>query len=329
MRSITAILLVAFCFNAAGCARNTGEPAHKSNTLRYFDLINVDVRNVPLLMALDELQTQGYIIEKTHLASGVLIADALARGDADIGMLNNQTMWIAIAKGAPVRTIAQYTSSTLVIAAKQNIASCRELNSRRLAMPATRGLSPMLFDWYLKQNCPGVAPEIVVIPESAGRAAALLSGEIDASAMPGEELLKVQRKAPGQFHEILSYAHAFPDIQIDGLHVRRQWAEQNPELVKDFLRALLSAHRRVGEHPQLLFDESVKRLALDPETAKTVGEAHLRMRIWDANGGMTSENLQHTLDFLINMAALAPGAQVKEFADLSYLNAVLEEIRRR
>jgi hypothetical protein len=38
-----------------------------------------------MLMAFDTLTAQGYTIEKQYLATSPLIADGLARGDADIG----------------------------------------------------------------------------------------------------------------------------------------------------------------------------------------------------------------------------------------------------
>jgi ABC-type nitrate/sulfonate/bicarbonate transport system substrate-binding protein len=324
-----AFLLLFILFGAFGCSKRAAKSPHKSGTLRYFGLINQDVRAVPLLMAFDALEAQGYSVEKKYLASGALIADALAHGDADLGMVNNQTMWLAISKGANVRTIAQYTASTSVLAAKQEIASAGELGNRRLGTAATRGLSPALLEVYFKQKFPGLTPQTLVIPESAGRAAALLSGEIDASLLPGEELLKLQREAPGKFHALMSFAQEFPEVTIDGLHLNRQWAAQNPELVKDFLRALLNAHRQITAEPQLLFEESVKRLALDPATAKAVGESHLQMKIWDANGGLTVESIQHTLDFLSNIGVLQAGLKVEDVADLSYLKNVLDEMGRR
>lgn len=282
-----------------------------------------------MLMAFDALETQGYTVEKTYMSSSALIADALARGDADLGMLNNQTMWIAITKGAQVRTIAQFTAPATVLAAKREIASCSDLDNKKIAVATTRGLSPALLDLYLKQKCSGVTPQFLVILESTGRAAALMSGEVDATVLPQEELLKLQRETPDRFHVIMSPAEEFPDIQIDGLHIRRQWAEQNPQLIKDFLRALLNAYRQIKANPHLLFDESVKRLSIDPESAKAIGEAHLRAGIWDSNGGLTQQNIQHTIDFLTNIDALPKGLKVEDVADLSYLKSVLDEIGRQ
>lgn len=331
MRLIAELLLaVTLLFMAIGCQSKVAtDTEREARKLRYFDLINLDVRDVPLLMALEDLERQGYQVEKTYLASGTLIADALGRGDADIGLVNNQAMWIAATKGVAVRTVIGFTEPTTVIAAKARIGECRQLDGKRFGWPSTRGLAPALVEVYMKEHCGGAKPDFLVIAESAGRAAALLSGEVDAITAPGEEFLKIQMEAPGKFREVMSYAKAFPTIYVEGLHVRRQWAAENPDGVKDFVRALLKSQRRVAADPELLIAESVRRLSLGRTTAKTIAEAYLKDRIWDANGGLTDRRVQDTLAFLGKVGALRPGVQVEDVADLSHLNAVLEEIGRQ
>jgi len=318
----------------AGCStrpipEGSSDPAgRKSGRLRFFDLLNLDVRDVPMLMAFEDLAGQGYTVEKTYMASGALIAAALARGDADLGLVNTQTMWTAISKGAPVRTIAGFTAPTWVLAATTAIRSCRDLDGRRMAVPTTSGLNPLLLRLYLDQDCGGAQPEYIVIVESAGRAAALLSGEVDAVRMPGEELVKLQLEAPGRFHSLASLGKRFPDLCIEGLHARRQWAEEHPGLVHDFLKALLRAQRAVVSDPERLLEEAQRRLSLDPLAAEAIVGEHLREAIWDANGGLSEKNIRETLRLLKEAAALDPGVRVMDVVDLSYLNRVLEEIGR-
>jgi ABC-type nitrate/sulfonate/bicarbonate transport system substrate-binding protein len=330
-----ALLLVLLGFACVRCSNRppvpeSGAQASRSpGRLRLLDLPNVDVRDVPMLMALDDLEGQGYTIEKTNMSSGSLIADALARGDADIGLVNSQTMWLAIAKGAPVRTIAKFTSPTTIVVAGAGIRSCQGLDGKRLGVATTAGLSPILFRLHLQGNCPGTEPRFIVIGESAGRAAALLAGEIDALIAPGEEFVKLQHEAPGKFHALMSYAEEFPDVLIDCLHVRLPWAEQHRRCIKDFLGALFRAQRRVMSSPGLLVDESVRRLGLDRATAEAVSRAHLSMAIWDANGGPTTHDVQKTIDLMTEMAVLPRGLRVSDVADLSYLNEVLDEIGRQ
>jgi ABC-type nitrate/sulfonate/bicarbonate transport system substrate-binding protein len=186
-----------------------------------------------------------------------------------------------------------------------------------------------LLKLYLKQSCGSAQPQLIVIPESAARTAALLAGELDAAIMPGEESFTLEKQAAGKFHLLVAISKEFQNVQVDGLHLRKDWAEKNPGVVKDFLRALLTAHRQVLASPQLLYAESVKRLGLDADTAQQIGSAHLQLGIWSANGGLTTENVQSTIDFLTSIGSLPPGLKASDVADLSYLSAVLDEIGRQ
>ena len=51
--------------------------------------------------------------------------------------------------------------------------------------------------------------------------------------------------------------------------------------------------------------------------------------IWDLNGGLTAGNIQDTIDFLVAIEKLPEGLGVEDVADLSYLEAVLEEMGRQ
>lgn len=306
----------------AGRSQGSAQPAR---TLRFYDLINVDVRDVPLMLAFDELAARGYRIERTHLASGALIADGLARGSADVGMVNTQTMWVAASKGAQVRTISGFTAATTVLAARREIANCRSLQGRRLAVPTTKGMSPSLLNAYLKAECGGAKPDILVIAESAGRAAALLAGEADAVLMPREELLRIEAGAPRQFHILFSNAKSFPHILIEGIHVRRQWALDNPGAVEDLLRALVRAHRRVAADPELLIAESTKRLSLKPAEARQIVESYLAENIWDRNGGLTARQVDDTLALLARLGMVPASLRPEDVADLGPLQSILKE----
>ena len=296
--------------------------------IRFADLINLDVRDVPLLMAFDDLAAKGYTIEKEYLSSSAVETDLLIRGEVEIAMINNQTVWTAIAKGADLRTIGPFTATTGALGAQAAIRSCAGLDGKTVGAPGTSGLTPLLFRTYVARHCPQATPQVVVIPEAGARAAALLSGQLDAAFLPGEELLKLQRQSSVALQALYDYATEFPDVQIEGLHVRREWASQHPGAVRDFLRAQLLAYRKVNENPQILFDESVKRLSLDPDTAQAIGKFHLGMRIWDDNGLLTTANVQSTIDFLVKADALPAAMQPAQVLDLSYLNAVLGEIGR-
>lgn len=303
--------------------------AAKSGTLRFFDLVNLDVRDVPMLMALEDLEAQGYRVEKTYVASSTLIAEALSKGDADVGLFNAQTAWTAIAKGAPLRTLIQFTGTTTLLAAKNDIQDCHALDGKRFGMAATTGANPAILALYLKNECGGAKPELIVIGESAARSAAFVSGKLDATFLPGEELLKIQEQTPDKFHTLLSHSKEYPNLLVDSLHARQAWLEQNPEPARDLIRAILKANRAVIANPQLLYNESAKRLKLDPAVAKKIADVHLQNGIWSPNGGMTAESVQSSIDFYSDAAGLKKGLKVADVADLSFLNTILQEIGKQ
>jgi NitT/TauT family transport system substrate-binding protein len=325
-RQFPLIAAVGILATLAGACRRTSAPAPMR--IRYADLINVDVRDVPLLMAFDELAKQGYTIEKVYLSSSAEITDLLARGDAEIAMVNNQTVWTAVAKGADLRTIGPFTATTTVMAVADAIHSCQDLDGKSIGVANSAGLSPLLLNTYLSRHCPSAQPPLIVIPESGARANALLTGRVQATLLPGEELLKLQRQSHAPLRTLYTQAAEFPEIQIEGLHVRREWAAQHGTALRDFLRAQLVAYRRVIDHPQVLFEESITRLKIDADTAKAIGTSHLDMHIWDGNGLLTTDNIQSTIDFLVKAHVLPDGTRSSQVADFSYMNAVLDEIGR-
>lgn len=332
-RLITLVIACALAAGACGApqvpAPPTAVPAKKSGVIRLYDLVNVDVRDVPMLMAIDDLRAQGYTVEVTLLASGALMAEGLNRGEADLALINNQTMWAAIKKGAPARTLLQAVDNTTVLVVKQGTTSCGALDGKAVGLPTLTGLNPSLLNLHLKSACPGTTPKLVAIPESAGRTAALLVGQLDATTVPGEEYLKIEKEAPGKFAIQLVFAQAFPQLRVEGLHARKDWLDKSPQMARDFVRALLEANRKVTANPQLLVDEAVKRLSIDAATAKAIADAHLRMNVWDANGALTRQNVESTIAFLADINTVPKDTAFGEVADLSVLEDVLAAIGRR
>jgi ABC-type nitrate/sulfonate/bicarbonate transport system substrate-binding protein len=297
--------------------------------IRFGDTVNVDVRDVPVLMAIDDVRAQGYPTEIRHVPGPPLVEDLLARGELDIGVTNYQTMWSAIAKGADVRSIAEFVGPTTVLAARRSIDACAALDGRPMGVYAPTGLSQILVQTYLVRRCAGAAPRLIVLEESSSRVAALMAGRLDAAVIPGEAFVRLELAAPGRFHALMTHRKEFPEMRIDGFHVRRSWAAEHPQAVRDFIRAVLLAQRLVTGSPEVLFAEARKRIGLDERTTRAVADTHLKMRIWDPDGGLTEERVAYVLDFLVKADGLPPGLRVADVADLSYLNAVLDDIGRR
>ncbi len=305
-----------------------GKPAAKGR-IHVLVIANTDIRDIPLGLAVEDLKAQGYQADVTPMLSGALMPDALARGDAEIGSFNNETLWSAVAKGVRARTLMQRLSFPNLLVAKAGVTGCGALDGKPIALGAQGGLNPRLIAIYFERHCPGTKPQLLVIPDSTARSAALASGNVDAALVPLEEVVKLRTHAPGGYDVLVDLTQAFPLLQVTGVHGRQDWLEQNPRAARDFIRALLLAHRRVIDEPQVLYARAADQLKLAPDAAKPIVDASLAAGAWDPNGALTDENVKFTLNFLKEVAAVPATLEFQNVADLSYLNTVLGEIGRR
>jgi ABC-type nitrate/sulfonate/bicarbonate transport system substrate-binding protein len=325
---VTAVMAVA-CSNGPLAVAPRATAAPKAGTIRFSVAGNASVKDVPSLMALDSLEAQGYAVEIVTFAKSSLIPPALLQEDVDIASANTTLSWAAIAQGADIRTVVGRANTSFYFVVKKSIQSCKELDGKAISFATRQSVGYVMFEEFVEQHCARVVPDVILISESRNQVAALQAGEVEGAYLELEDWLSLQELAPDEFHVLVDFAKEFPEVQLSTFTVRREWAEQNHEMMKDYIRALLSAQRSVIENPQLLRDKIVQYLSLDSAQAQQLADAYIAAHIWDPNGGVTAENVRATLDFLVAGDILPAGSRVEDVADLSYLNAVLDEIGRQ
>jgi ABC-type nitrate/sulfonate/bicarbonate transport system substrate-binding protein len=277
-------------------------------------------------MALDELRQQGYTIEATQFARFDLVTAALIKGDLDIAGASNQTAWAAIAKGAPIRAIVSWVGNQFRLVTKAEIKSCADLKGKSIAIGSTASIHALMLEQYLKRNCPGIETQVVVVPSNSSRFSALVSGEIIAAVLETDYALQLDRQSPGRFHTFSHFAQEFPQVELGGYYVHDNFVK-HPEIIKDYVRAMIRARRRIQDK-QVLRD-AVNKYLPDDAGAFAAVDTYLAENVWDVNGGLTPERIQFTLDFMTKANMLPAGLRADQIADLSYLNAVLDEIGRK
>lgn len=334
------ILFLCLLFGALvvyGCAPITFQPetpagtlrATKSGTIRVGFASNADVGDVPSLMAHELLRAQGYTIEGKNFAGADLQVSALMQGDLDIANGSMRTVWIAQSQKPDASTIMEQVKDNWLLIAKPEFKACADLEGQRIAFTNTGSLNYALFTAHTQEHCPDLKYDQLFISSSENRAAALLAGELEATPLSLSDWIQVQQKEPDRFHVLVNYAEELPELKTTGVHVNRAFAEQHPEAVRDYIRALITVHRTIQSDPTALPKAIVKFLDLDAETAQTVAKAYLALDMWDQNGGLGREDVQYSIDFFTKSGSLPEGLTVDGVAELSYLNQVLEEMGRK
>lgn len=145
--------------------------------------------------------------------------------------------------------------------------------------------------------------QIVRLPQSDSRMAALLSGSVRAAALKVVDVVRLDREAPGRFVELADFSSSFPLVMAAGVFVNRDWAEANRPALIAYLEARRAAEERLSDAGALV---GLARTSLG-ESADwpAVAAAYLRVRAWRA-ARVTPEAVGETLRFFSARAGLAP-----------------------
>ncbi len=285
--------------------------------------------DLPVLEALDQLAQQGYKITPQFLSSSALVIAALAQGDLDITTSGTLTTWAATSKGANIRTIMERVANVWGVVATDDIKQCSDLAGKRLNVSNLTGINKTMTDAYINANCPGIKYDELYLSNSQNALAALTAGQVDASIMQRANVALLDAQFPGRYRELTRFAVLFPKVRVTGISVNGKFASEHRAAVLDFVRTLLTFHRRFKQDPSSAQSAAIRQLDLDPATLTIQVQAYIDANVWDVNGGMDSKAIQYTLDFYKRTSGLDSNLTAAQVTDLSYLNAVLDEIGRK
>ena len=292
----------------------------------------IDVDDVAALLAFEAMAEEGFPVVPTFYAQGELAAAAVAAGQADMGA-GAATVWLnAINNGAPIAGIMEQAANGWSVVSRIEIEDCADVDGQRTAIHSEGSVSTAMLYAWIDSTCPEIEPEILVIPGSENRAAALLAGEIDVTPAELIDSVRIMELAPGEYHRIANFAVDLSGLRTGGFWVNRDFAEAHPEAVRAFIRNVLEIHRRIADEPDWFQEQVPRFLDMSEEdlaVLPTIVEALLANDNYPVNGGLTEENAQYTLDFFTDSGALEPGLTMEEAYDLTALNDVLAEIGER
>lgn len=300
----------------AGCAGSpAGEDGSKTFTVA---LIEPDLTTVPLIEAIDQLNAEGYDIEMVELAEPELAIEGLAKGDYAISAEATSPALLAIEQGAPIRVIADVIGNQWAVYGAQGIAQCGDLIDKPVGIFSEGAVATAMVREWVGEECDGGEPEYLVIGGSDVRAQALLSGQIDATALEIADVVTLAETADAEFEKIVDFGEALPDLHPQTVYANADFLENQSEAAQAFVDALVEIHGKINADPSYLVDLAVKHLgAEDDATQKAIAEAYVEAGLFDA-AALTEENVQATIDFFTD-AGVIGALDASDVADLSFL----------
>jgi len=313
----------------------TGTPqASVQNTKSFWiGFTSVGLSSAPFLAAIKDLnENKGYDISTPILAQSELVTEGVAQGQFAFGSGANNSVLAAVEKGANLKVLVDRVANEWTLYVATDIEACEDLAGRTLALHSAGAVSTAMVHNYLETECPGTQPTEQFIEGSPNRVAALLADQIDASPLELGDSVTIDAQAGDRYHLLSSFSADLPDLKTTSIYVNGDFAAQNPQSVRDVVQAVIEQFRAVGSDAEALkaaamADPNVAQ-AINEDTIDAATQKYVELGMFDANGGVTEENLQYTAEFFGPDGTGSTEAVVplKDWTDLSFLNDVLDEL---
>ncbi len=279
-----------------GCAMmmgGCGEKAPNSHQIRvgYFP----NITHAQALVGLADGTFQKSLGEEVHIQTFVLNAgpaaiEAVFAGELDVVYIgpNPAINGFVKSKGQALRIIAGAASGGAVLVAhpKSGINSVADFPGKRIATPQLGNTQDIALRYYLKQN--NLAPEeqggtVKVLPmQNADILSGFLQGTLDAAWVPEPWGARLIREAEGRLiadERDLWPEKIFPTAVVI---VTTRFLQQNPELVKRWLRAHVEVTQWIQANPDQAkrqINAELDRLTGKPVAAGVLDEAWGRLAV--------------------------------------------------
>ena len=285
-----------------------------------------DITDVFSLVTWDNLRAEGYDIQPKFMATGELAAQAVAKGDAQLGAMSANVALQAIEQGLSVTIVSENVGNQWALAAVTDVQSISDLNGKRLGVHSQTSVTNALAEYVIKEN--QISPQVVFVPGSPNRAAALLQGQLDATLLEMADVLALQREAPDKVHLLASYTELMPNLDNIYWTVQNRFLQERPDVVEDLIRGYLVTIRQAYEDPSYIIDRGYKYYTnIEPEVFEEAIHTYLENNIVSPNGGIPEEDAQFTLQFFAEGIGIdASTADIGKYYDLEPLGRVLDEI---
>ncbi|HEX5607435.1 MAG TPA: ABC transporter substrate-binding protein [Candidatus Binatia bacterium] len=223
--------------------------------------------NTPFIIALNK----GFFVEEGMDVELIqvnprLAATAVINGDLDLTTTFGTTLR-SIIGGFPIKFVAvAVKKSEHILVVRPEIKEIRDLNGKKLGVATLFGSDQRAAEEMLKGK--GFSPTMmkpIALGESPVRAQALRAGLVDAISITSPFDLSLKSEG-------FRFLAGPQDVQIalptSGLAVSNRTLQQNPQLVKRSVRALLKAHRFVFENRKEVPPQMIRYLDQTPDVAE-------------------------------------------------------------
>jgi ABC-type nitrate/sulfonate/bicarbonate transport system substrate-binding protein len=329
------LLVAAACGDGEG--GDTTEPGGSGTTTAEPVVINaihgssLDFIHLVGLAAFEILEEEGYTVENTFAQEAETAVQALVQGDAEVAVNLGVNVGVpAVDAGANIVDVVATQRPTWALAARPEFETMEDLDGARIGVHGeasfTRAVSVFFAEEY------GYEYEELIIPGSDVRAEAIAAGELDASVIDLPDIVLLEATFPDSFHILQTIGEQFPELIEADVWLDAEWAEANPEVATDVVKAFVGAARRMTEDTDYALSLATEHLPdMGEDVLTRLVEEYSERGIWPQDGLVNLERALTTLQFFQDVGEIEIETPITEdtvarYFDFSYLEAALQEL---
>jgi NitT/TauT family transport system substrate-binding protein len=287
-----------------------------------------DIGHMNMLEALEQMEELGYEANAQYLAETELVTDSVVRGQFQVGIITTPVL-VAHEQGATNLSIVGVRNpNDWAIVAQDGIESCDDLEGKRFAIHSEGSVMAAIYRQWASEACSeGVRPDEIVISGSDNRTAALMAGQIDATAVQIQDLATLRTQYADQYTVLSPQWRENPDLVSSGVYVNDEWAADNGQAVTDMLMFMTEIARDWTENPET-YEEEIRERFPDKtdEEIQFFVEELTAAGLFATNGGITEEAMGTTIEFFTEAGTIEGSVTAEDVLDLTYLREALEEL---
>jgi NitT/TauT family transport system substrate-binding protein len=273
-------------------------PLEKS-TLKVGMMLAIDCAGGQLALQNDLFKEEGLTIEPETIQSGAFAVPKLASGELDISFGN----WVSFIKAQTAKTVnlkflgEAYLSTpnsnfALITAPNSGVNSVKDLPGKTIAVNAKGNINELLIRAVFEANDIKFDDVNVIELPFPQMAAALANGQVQAASLVDPFVSSAQKEIGAKIVTDLTGPGATENFPISGYATTAKFAQENPNTIAAFQRALLKGQ-------QLAADRKNVEAAL-PKYAKMPAETAAIVRYGTFPTTIDKKRLQRVADLLFS-----------------------------
>ncbi|MFQ5856502.1 MAG: ABC transporter substrate-binding protein [Anaerolineae bacterium] len=280
----------------------------------------------------DRLADRGIILEYVTLSTDEAVEAALDRDRVDVALLSTVGLNRAVSQGLKMKFVVGIEmQNTFVLTTRADVTDLEQLRGKKVGTQSRTSLSVAVAEVMLREQAglePGEDYEMVYLPGSDNRAAAMEAGSLDAAVLFRNVAAQLEERSNGEFKIYGGLWDVLDPMLWEGLAMSERF-RANKELATTFVKAMLETYEEfyAGDPAEMAPMKEGIPEAEPLDEGALVGDYELfkRVGLYPQDGGLDPAYYNAMTDFLVAVGQLEPDQVVpyEDAVDPSILEAAL------